>query len=384
MPPFPENLAKKLENRINTQSLRILPKTHQNLIDFSSNDYLGIAQNNQIFNQTHEFLTTNQWFKNGSTGSRLLSGNHPLYSQIEELLTTIYRTENALVFNSGYNANVGFFSSIPQKGDVVLYDELCHASIREGLQLSNAKSYKYKHLDYTDLEKKLLQFSATTTNIYVATESVFSMDGDMCDLEKLTEITEKYKAYVVVDEAHSAGYFGKNNTGLVANLALNNRVFAQIITFGKAYGCHGAAVLGSKQLINYLTNFARSFIYTTALSPHSLATLWVVLQHLHLENNREEQKKLVQNIAYFKECLIKYNFRATFTASNSPIQSCIIGGNERIKKIANYMKTNGFDVKPILSPTVPEGTERLRFCLHSYNTPQEINNVLGCLQEVIL
>lgn len=378
MNSFPDKLLNKLNEREQRNSFRQL-KSQPKLIDFSSNDYLGFAKNEDIFQQTHEFLVSKNFKVNGATGSRLLSGNHSMYTETEDFIAQFHQTEAALIFNSGYDANVGFFSSVPQRNDIILYDELSHASIRDGIQMSLAKSFKFKHNDVVDLENLLNKCSQKTDNgqpptVYIVTESVFSMDGDSPDLEKMVQLAEKYKAYLVVDEAHAIGVFGENGQGLVQQLHLHDKVFARIITFGKALGCHGAAILGNQQLKNYLVNFARSFIYTTGLSPHAVATIFVAYQQL--AKSKQERAILIQNIAYFKSCLSSSN---SHLPSNSSIHSVIIPGNERVKTIAQHLQQNGFDVKPILSPTVSEGQERLRFCLHSFNTEEEIKTVLSLL-----
>lgn len=382
MKSFPKKLHQKLLQREQNKALRQLALPNQ-LVDFSSNDYLGFAKSEDIFHQTHEFLIARNHKVNGATGSRLLTGNHSIYIETEEFIAQFHQAEATLIFNSGYDANVGFFSSVPQRNDIILYDELSHASIRDGIQMSLAKSFKFKHNDVVDLENLLIKFNQATDNrqpttVFIVTESVFSMDGDSPDLEKLVQFAEKYNAYLVIDEAHALGVFGRNGEGLVQQLNLHNSVFARIITFGKALGCHGAAVLGSEQLKNYLVNFARSFVYTTGLSPHSVATIFVAYQHL--AKSQQEREKLFQNIAYFESCLPT---SISHLPSKSTIHSIIIPGNERVKSIAHQLQQNGFDVKPILSPTVPESQERLRFCLHSYNSQKEIFTVLDLLSTFV-
>ncbi|MCD8405335.1 pyridoxal phosphate-dependent aminotransferase family protein [Tenacibaculum dicentrarchi] len=365
---FPKKLTQKLLHRIENNSLRTLGQKNT-LIDFSSNDYLGFAKSEAIFNKTHQFLIDNSILQNGATGSRLLSGNHHLYNSIEKELSKFHNSEEALIFNSGYDANIGFFSAVPQRGDIILYDEFIHASIRDGIQLSNAQSFKFKHNNLEDLEKKISKHqSKNDTEIYVVTEAVFSMDGDMPDLKKLSEIIIQNNAYLIIDEAHAVGVFNK---GLVQELNIENAIFARIITFGKAMGCHGAVILTSKELKLYLINFSRSFIYTTGLSPHSLATIKFAYSEL-IESDAKE--KLQKNILFFKKEINR--LQLDFITSNSAIHCCIISGNENVKKIAKQLKEKGFDVKAILSPTVNKGEERLRFCLHSYNSFEEITAVL--------
>lgn len=371
---LPKSLEEKLAIREGNKALRQLSMPNQQ-VDFASNDYLGFAKSKDIFSKTHQYLLAQNLQMNGATGSRLLSGNHCLYPITEDTIRFFHQSEAALIFNSGYDANVGFFSSVPQRTDVILYDELCHASIRDGIQMSHAKSYKFQHNDYTDLQKRLEKLDAET--VYIVTESVFSMDGDTPFIEQLVLLAEKYKAYLVVDEAHALGVVGEHGEGVVQSLGLQNKVFARIMTFGKGLGCHGATVLGSEALKSYLVNFARSFIYTTGLSPHSVGTILVAYQQLSQE--QESLASLKNNIMFFNQEKMRLGLKPLFVYSKSAIQCAIIPGNEKVKNIAAQLLQQGFDVKPILSPTVPEGQERLRFCLHSYNSESEISRVLELL-----
>ena len=379
---FPKKLHQKLQKREENNALRSLLKK-KNLIDFSSNDYLGFAMNETIYDNTFQLLSQQKNSQNGSTGSRLLSGNHSLYLELEAYLVQFHKSESALIFNSGYDANIGFFSAVPQRGDVVFYDQYIHASIRDGIKMGNAKSYKFKHNDLDDLKAKFqaeFNRSSQDTKFYIVTESVFSMDGDSPDLKKLAEFCTKEKLYLIVDEAHTIGVFGENGIGLVQKLGIEEQLFARIITFGKALGSHGAAILGNKQLVQFLVNFARSFIYTTALSPHSLATTVSAYNYLTLLNGKEQVKLLKANISFFKKQLILLSIEKHFIESDSAIQCCIISGNKMVKSISKELFTERFNVKEILSPTVPHGKERLRFCLHSFNTKEEIARVLQVLK----
>lgn len=385
MKNFPKNLSSKLEIRKQNSALRRLSLSND-LKDFSSNDYIGFAKSEMLFNQTHQYLIENKIIQNGATGSRLLSGNHKVYQEAEDFIAVFHQTESALIFNSGYDANVGFFSCIPQKGDLILYDELCHASIRDGIQLSNAKAYKFQHNDFEDLEKLILKFQPTAnsqqlTAIFIVTESVFSMDGDCPNLAELSQLSEKLNCYLVIDEAHSLGVFGEKGEGLVQSLGLQDNVFARIMTYGKGLGCHGAAIIGSQELKSYLVNFARSFIYTTGLSPHSIATILVAYHHL--ETEKMTIQKLRENSIHFNQEKTLLGLKPLFIHSKSAIHSAIIPGNEKVKNIASQLQEKGFDVKAILSPTVPEGQERLRFCIHSYNSKNEISEVLRLLSTFV-
>lgn len=374
MKNLPQNLSEKLKIRKQNNALRQLPNA-TSLTDFASNDYLGWSQSELIFDETHQLLLDRNIKNNGATGSRLLSGNHQLYTETEDFIARFHQSESALIFNSGYDANVGFFSSVPQRGDLILYDELCHASIRDGIQLSKAKAYKFNHNDFEDLEQ-LIQRNPNTT-LYIVTETVFSMDGDCPNLEELVSVSNKYNCYLVVDEAHALGVFGEQGEGLVQMLGLQDEIFARIMTFGKGLGCHGAAIIGSLELKSYLVNFARSFIYTTGLSPHSVASILVGYEHL--EKDLFPILKLKENIVFFNQHKNMLSLKPLFVRSKSAIQSAIIPGNEKVKSIANQLHQKGFDVKAILSPTVPEGQERLRFCIHSYNSTEEICEVLTLL-----
>ena len=379
---IPNALQQKLYLRTETNALRKLP-VPTNGIDFSSNDYLGFAKNEEIFDQTHQYLVKNKIKVNGATGSRLISGNHNLYNITESYIATFHQSEAALIFNSGYDANVGFFSAVPQRNDIILYDELCHASIRDGIQMSHAKAYKFQHNDYEDLEQLLNKFLASNSQlptIYIVTESVFSMDGDAPNMETLVQISEKFNALLVVDEAHSLGVFGEKGEGLVQSQNLQDQIFARIMTFGKGLGCHGAAILGSNSLKEYLVNFARSFIYTTGLSPHAVATIFIAYQNL---NQSTELQKLKENINFFNQQKQLLGIKPLFVYSKSAIHSAIIPGNDKVKQIAAQLQEKGFEVKAILSPTVPEGQERLRFCLHSYNTEKEMQDVLTELSKLV-
>lgn len=379
MKKFPKNLSDKLQTRIKQNALRILPSTSM-AIDFSSNDYLGFAASETLFHQTHDYLVSQNLLQNGATGSRLLSGNHAVYATAENYIAQFHQSETALLFNSGYDANVGFFGAVPQRNDVILFDSLCHASIRDGIQMSVAKSYKFEHNNFENLEELIAKAKATqlsSSSIYIVTESVFSMDGDCPNLAELVQIATANDCYLVVDEAHALGVVGEKGEGLVQMLGLQDQVFARIMTFGKGLGCHGAAILGSESLKNYLVNFARSFIYTTGLSPHSVATIFMGYKQLAYDD--AVLFKLRKNIAHFNQIKNMLGVKPLFVYSKSAIQSAIIPGNDKVKMIANQLQNEGFDVKAILSPTVPEGQERLRFCLHSYNTKEQIEKVLALL-----
>ncbi|MEP6728831.1 MAG: 8-amino-7-oxononanoate synthase [Bacteroidota bacterium] len=332
-------------------------------VDFCSNDYLGIAKNNLLH-------TTAQDYKTGSTGSRLLTGNYELIEQTEKLIAAFHDAEAGLIFNSGYDANTGLLSCVPQRGDTVLYDYLSHASIRDGLRLSLAHTFSFLHNDIQDLEKKLV---AAKGKVFVVTESVFSMDGDIAPLKEIAGLCTQYNAYLIVDEAHATGVTGNNGEGLVQYLGLQQECFARIHTFGKALGCHGAIVLGSNVLRDYLVNFSRSFIYTTSLPPASVAAIATAYSIFPLLNN--ERDHLQSLISIFQSAVISFKKPGSIT----PVQSVIIPGNAAVKAAADLCAKNNFDVRAILYPTVPKESERLRIVLHSFNKVEEVNRLIKIL-----
>lgn len=370
---FPQKLQNKINDRAQGNILRKLPVPNQ-LIDFSSNDYLGFSTNEDL-SQKVLIALKNGKAHNGSTGSRLLSGNHDFHTRLELKLANFFKAESTLLFNSGYDANVGLLSSIPQRGDRVFYDAYSHASIRDGIRLSNAKGFGFKHNDLLDLKSKI---SSTDSEgeIYVVVEAVYSMDGDMAPLKELVQLAAQLNFKLIVDEAHSTGIFGTKGQGIIVDGNLEENIFARVYTFGKAMGCHGAIVAGNKELIEFLINFARSFIYTTAMPLYSILTIEYAIDLLV---DTKERERLSHNINKFKERIDLYNLSNIFIDSISPIQSAVIGSPDKVKAIARNLREHGFDAKPILSPTVPLGQERIRFCIHSHNTSVEIQEILFLL-----
>lgn len=358
---FDKFLQDKLDERKANGLLRSLV-SYNDKIDFSSNDYLGFAQLPQL-KQIHTSLPS------GSTGSRLITGNPFIAETTEKIIAHFHDAEAALIFNSGYCANVGLFSCIAGKGDTLITDEFIHASIIDGARLSHANRYKFKHNDITDLEKKLQQAQGKKI---VAVESIYSMDGDEAPLKDIITICKKYDAILIVDEAHAIGVFGDKGEGLVCKYNLQKDVFACLYTFGKALGLHGAVVTGSNTLRNYLINHSRAFIYTTALPPHTYLQIQEAYKLLPTAN----RKALFELIEHYKTTIQKIK-NISFIESSSSIQTIIIGDNNKAKELANHLVEKGFFAKAIVSPTVPAGTERLRICLHTFNTKEQINLLLN-------
>lgn len=375
---IPNTIVKKLQERRESDAFREL-SAERFEVDFWSNDYLGFSASEKIAFQVDEIVKTYP-LRNGATGSRLISGNFELYTRVEQVVAQHHNSEGCLLFNSGYDANVGIFSSIPQKGDVVLYDQYIHASIRDGIGLGLAKAFKFKHNDCEDLERWLQKMQPQYEHIFVVTESVFSMDGDSPDFYRMTDLCERYGAYLIVDEAHAVGVWGEKGQGLLSHLGLEEKAFLRLVTFSKGLGAHGAGVLAPKIVLDYLVNFARSFIYTTGLSPHSVAT---ILAAYHELSHTENIQQLHHIIYIFKEKLHNYGMASYFIPSDSPIQALMHSGNTSVKAMAKALQDKGFAVKPILSPTVPKGQERLRICLHRFNTEQEIERLLKTIHSMI-
>lgn len=365
-------LNDKLQQRKEDLTIRNL-STSFPPVDFCSNDYLGLAKSSELKRSIERALNNLNEYQNGSGGSRLLSGNNAYIEDTEKFIADFHLAESGLIFNSGYDANVGLLSCVPQRGDTIITDELIHASMIDGCRLSHASRYKFIHNDLNDLEEKL---KISKGNIFVVVESIYSMDGDAAPLLDISSLCEKYQANLIVDEAHATGVFGNLGEGLVYKLHLQNKVFARIVTFGKAIGIHGAIVLGSKNLRYYLINFARSFIYTTAAPIHNIVAVKCAYQHLqpseiaqlHHKINLFKQQTELQKISVLK--------------SDSAIQGVLFTSNEITKKAAQKLQHNGFDVRAILSPTVATGKERLRICLHTYNSDQEIISLIDQLKKI--
>ena len=367
MTNLPFHLLAKLEERKTQNAYRQLSLADNELIDFCSNDYLGIVKNKLLQGVYDE---RNRHFQSGSTGSRLLTGNYSLIEETEQQIAAFHDAEAALIFNSGYDANVGILSSLAQKGDTIIYDALCHASIRDGIRLSFAKAFSFLHNDVSDLRKKMKAASGT---VFIVTESVFSMDGDVCPLKDVLKICSEYNAFLILDEAHALGVTGEKGEGIAQHLQLHRETGCRIYTFGKACGCHGAVAVGSQELKNYLVNFSRSFIYSTALPEHTIALLqksYTILPKLNAE-----RKQLTSLIQAFQNASFSYEKLITST----PIQAIIIPGNKEVKEASARLRKEGLDVRPVLYPTVPKGRERLRISLHAFNKKNELDQLISVL-----
>ena len=336
----------------------------QKLINLSSNNYLGFADNKVI---TDEFLgLVGGKYSFGSASARLLTGTLPVYKELEDLISILFKKDKTLLFNSGYHANVGINSSIAGKGDVIFSDKLNHASIIDGMKLSDGKFFRYPHKNMEALEKLLIRERKNFNNAVIVSESVFSMDGDIADLLKLVELKEKYNCILILDEAHAFGVFGKNGLGVAESLGITDKIDLIVGTFGKAIGSMGAFVTGSEVLIEYLTNKARSFIFSTSLPPINIAfSKWIIENKLS-----ETYEKRMRMLDIGKK-----------VKSESHIIPVIIGENKETVDVCDVLFHNGYFTLPIRPPTVPEGTSRLRLSLTTDITEKEIFDAISLAKQ---
>lgn len=338
-------------------------------IDFSSNDYFGFAKSGLLTLDPDSYRDE---LPSGATGSRSITGNSQLAEATEQLIAAFHGREAALIFNTGYMANVGLFSCIAGKGDTYISDEYIHASMIDGMRLSYANRLRFKHNDIADLEKKL---ATATGRKIVAVESIYSMDGDEAPLKEIAVVCQNHEALLIVDEAHATGVYGDTGDGLVCKYGLQNDVYAVVHTFGKALGLHGAVVTGSTVLRNFLLNQARSFIFTTALPPHN----YLLVQKAYSLLPTADRNKLYGLVEYFRQKISEVK-TIGFIESHSPIQGILVGDNFKTKALATHLFDKGFFVRPILSPTVPVGKERIRICIHSFNTLAEIDSLVSAIK----
>jgi len=324
-------------------------------IDLSSNDYLGFSTHPKLKQAAKEAV---EKLGVGSSASRLLSGDLDIYHRLEEEVADLKGKEKALIFNSGYQANLGIISAFYNRGDVIFSDKLNHASIIDGIVLSGAKLFRFLHNDSNHLEQLLKAQRGKFKEALIVTESVFSMDGDKPKLKELVSLKEKYNCKLMVDEAHATGIFGKSGAGMVSEEGVVEGVDLIMGTFSKALGSFGGYVACSKVLINYLINTARSFIYSTALPPSVIAANLASLELVGEEPQRREE--LISNADYFRKSLEDLGFKVKGSSQIVPV---IISDNQRIVKISEELQKKGYWVLPIRPPTVPVGESRLRFSL---------------------
>ncbi len=360
---MPDFLDRRLDRLRQRQTLRELPG-HREGVDFWSNDYLGFAR-------LERAATT---LPTITPGSRLISGDHSAIHDLEARIADFHGHPTALLFGSGYLANLGLLSCLADRTDTIVYDELIHASLRDGIRLSGAAARRCKHNSAEDAER-LLARSRPDGERFLITEGRFSMDGDTAPLEELASMCERTGAHLIVDEAHSVGLDGPCGAGLVAASGLQSSVLATVVTYGKAPGLYGAAVLGAENLRQYLINFCRPFIYTTG--PHvQLLTELNGTYALLRDNQPEARKKLGRVIETYRKVIQSASLSGAATPEAGPIQLVRVGDTAEVIRIEEALHRQGYLVKGIRSPTVAAGTERLRICLHAFNTDAEVGELV--------
>jgi 8-amino-7-oxononanoate synthase len=343
---------------------------NRELLNFCSNDYLGISETIDI-----QTAIDNHSVTIGSGASRLISGNDPSFGELEDAVAELKETETCLVFSCGYMANLGVITSMVGRGDAVFSDRLNHASIVDGIILSGAKHFRYRHNDIDHLHS-LLKKGTSYKRKLIVTESLFSMDGDLALLTDLVELKDKFKTMLMVDEAHSGGVYGKNGAGLVNDMGLAHRVDIQMGTFGKAYGCYGAYVVGSEVLRDYLVNKARSFIYTTALPPFINALNLEAIRIAVADDWR--RIRLRENAAYFRNGLKQMNMDIGNSVSH--IVPLIIGRDSMAVTLSKALWDRGIATVGIRPPTVPQNTARIRFSIMATHKKDDLSRALDAIK----
>ncbi|KDN37934.1 PLP-dependent transferase [Tilletiaria anomala UBC 951] len=363
--------------------------------DFSSNDYLSFATAPAM---RHDFMRRMQQYERdhpnqpltGSSGSRLLDGNNVLAEEVELAIASHFHSESALLFNTGFSANASLLAVLPKEGDLVLYDELVHASMHDGIRKSRARSLAFGHNDMHHLDQLLRQeraahvpCSSTARTVFIAVESVYSMDGDMCPLPSLCDTVARHvpreNRCLIVDEAHGVGVYGENGKGCTVGLGLEDAVDIRLATFGKALGCSGAAVLCSELVKAFLLNYARPLIYSTALPPSALLSIQAALHALVTPLHAENQRRVLDNAALLHQLLHGHAAPPLPSACAhhhsslsypSPIVPLL---SPRPKALAAFLQQEGrMIVRGITYPTVPKGQDRVRICVHASNTEEDI------------
>ena len=400
-------LQKKLESRCLNSTLRKLTTTPPGAVDFSSNDFLSLSTSAQLRSAFLTELTCRgpggEAFPLGSGGSRLLDGNSHYADALEREIAAFHGAASGLLWNSGFDANAGVFACVPQPGDVIVYDELIHASVHDGMKLSRATTrvpFAHNCVEglRTVLERRMAEDQGLATgrsNVFIAVESVYSMDGDLAPLAEVValvdELLPRKNAHIIVDEAHATGVIGPHGRGLVSQLGLENRIFARLHTFGKALACSGAIVLCSPLVRSYLINYARPLIYTTfmpflnlaaikasysLLESGATAALVAHMQNLVLQLHTQLRQMVLRlrRLRAIDELL-----RVAPTCPGSPIFSLL---TNHPRSLAKYCQNGGFVVRAVVPPTVP--TRRVRVCLHAGNSSEDVKRLVLRIEEWII
>jgi 8-amino-7-oxononanoate synthase len=340
----------------------------------ASNNYLGLTHCPAV---QQAAIAAIQLYGTGSGGARLTTGNHPLYSLLEQEVASFKGAEAALVFNTGYMANLGTISALVGAGDVIFSDELNHASIIDGCRLSGARTVIFRHSDMKQLAECLAQTVCSGRRLIVV-DGVYSMDGDIAPLDDIVELAERYEAMVMVDDAHATGVIGPNGRGTAAYFGLQDRIQVQMGTFSKALGSEGGYVVGSRRLIEYLINKARTFTFSTALAPAAIAAARAALAQVVLRP--ELVDKLSNNSVYMRKLLVAAGF--TVGKGDTPILPIHIGDAATAVLLARELRNVGLIVTAIRPPTVPDGTSRLRLTVSAAHEWGELTQAVQKLSTV--
>jgi len=343
-------------------------------IDLSSNDYLGLSSHPEIISKARQAA----FIGSGTAASRLMAGTTSLHHELEERVAEFKKKPAALIFNSGYQANVGIISALVGKGDTVFSDRFNHASIIDGIRLSGAKLFRFRHNDAEHLKELLEKERHNYASSLIVTETVFSMDGDTSPIKEIVDLKEKYDSMVMVDEAHATGIFGKNGTGLTEKENVTDKVDIIMGTFSKALGSFGAYAAMSGRLKKYLVNTCRSLIYSTALPPAVIVSNLAALKIVKTEPHR--RVKLLENADYLRKRLIEGGFR---TKGNSQIIPIMVGENAMAVAMSEFLKQKGYWVAAVRPPTVPKGEARIRLSLCFHHDREKIDKFIESVKSWI-
>ena len=383
-----DRLQASLDSRAASGKLRSLLNPDPGLVDFASNDYLALARSLPLAKRVEE-----RYFHHvrsskgdtpllGSTGSRLLTGNSKLLTDLESFIAQFHGFKHCLVANSGWDLNYGICSSVASSDTIVLYDELCHNSLLMGLRASrSAQLVSFRHNCMDDLRRKFSDLNEGSEKLVVV-ESVYSMDGDVCPVDQLLSIADQHDAMVLVDEAHSFGVFGSKGEGLVSGMGVQESasLLGVVHTYGKAGGYHGASLVTQHRcLVDTLLNYSKPLIYSTALPVHSAIALRTCYDEVEAATSQRE--KLSELIKVFRsECRAR---QLDVMDSDSPIQGILLSGNDRVRQAVLELRRAGFNCLAIRAPTVPEGKERIRIILHAHNSQAEVMELCKALQSIL-
>ena len=363
-----ENSTYRTIKNIKEKQDKFIIINDKKMLNLSSNDYLNLSTDNDLKLEFIKKYKTHPEFLFSSASARLLTGSSNIYNKLEKNFANLFNKENALLFNTGYQANLGIVSALAQKGDVIFSDKLNHASIVAGLKLSQAQHFRYSHFDYEQLEKILKEKRNNYNQAIIISESVFSMDGDVADIKKLVELKKKYNCLLMIDEAHAFGVFGDKLQGICAKENLLDEIDIITITLGKALASSGAICVSNNTIINYLINKASSFIFSTTIAP--INVMWsnfLIEEKFDLLTLKKEKLNSLFNKIH----------KIYPSRSSSQIIPIVLGSAASATKKAQELQEKGYYVLPINPPTVPQNTSRLRISLTADIEFEEICNIFG-------